>query len=146
MYSSYLCSSSFPCTVMYLWCLMPKTLFLSFQQLSISNYFQMLIDIQWNQKLMFYKDTIIKRHNTHKQGWVTWSFLRSVFDLSKLSYHRQSDTVRRRVGPHSVTPNSCRQTTAAPPYYYWPNGQTETLYGKRQSEKDNFYEVLKEYS
>lgn len=46
---------------------------------------------------------------------------------SALSHRRRSDTGRRRVGLQSVTPNSCRQTTAAPRCCYWPDGQTETL-------------------
>lgn len=51
------------------------------------------------------------------------------------SHHRQSDTGRRRAGPQSVTPNSCKQTTAALPFYYRPDGQTETLSEKRGVER-----------
>lgn len=51
------------------------------------------------------------------------------------SHHRLSDTGRRRAGPQSVTPNSCKQTTAALPFYCRPDGQTETLSEKRGVER-----------
>ena len=58
----------------------------------------------------------------------------------KWSHHRRNDTGRRRVGLLSVTLNSCRQTTGAPHCYYWPDGQTETLF--RKIEMDIKWELV----
>lgn len=73
-----------------------------------------------------------------KKAKFTNEVIMSQTQASVWSYRTQSDTVRRTVGPRSVTLNSYRQTTASLHFCCWPDDQRETLSKNNHGHKKKY--------